>query len=214
MPFTVEPDRGYTGAPYTPPAPVVIPRTIRRTKRPSIPAPEPDRGYVPTALPVGTAIGAGAGITLAGAAGLVGELFPQLAPVAGVVATVAGAQALLGGEDMANGGPVATVGSIVDGVPIGGPGVPEPPRALVARQWKIKVFSKAHGEYWQYFFKLIDGRVMCFNPYKGWTIWKPKKPLAVMYRGKTTLSQAVKVQSYLDKLWRKVAKRTKALKMA
>ena len=100
-------------------------------------------------------------------------------------------------------------------VPVSGPGVPEPPRAMVARQWKTKAFSKTVGEYWVYFFKLIDGRIMCWNAAKGtWKMWRPKKPLAVMYRGKTTLSQAVKVQGYLDKMWKKVAKRTKALKLA
>jgi len=43
--------------------------------------------------------------------------------------------------------------------------------------------------------------------------WKPKKPI-VMVRGRTTLAGAVKAQRYLDHLWRTVAKRTKALKLA
>ena len=97
---------------------------------------------------------------------------------------------------------------------VGGPGVPEPRKELIARQWKTKAFSKTAGEYWVHFFKLIDGRMMCYNAAKReWKMWRPKKPI-VLYRGKITLSQAVKTQSMLDKLWKTVAKRTKALKLA
>ena len=97
---------------------------------------------------------------------------------------------------------------------VGGPGVPEPRKELVAKQWKTKAFSHTAGEYWVHFFKLIDGRMMCYNAAKReWKMWRPKKPI-VLYRGKITLSQAVKTQRMLDKLWRTVAKKTKALKLA
>lgn len=43
--------------------------------------------------------------------------------------------------------------------------------------------------------------------------WKPIKPICLV-RGKTRLATAVKAQRYLDRLWRTVAKRTKALKLA
>ncbi|MBA7544024.1 hypothetical protein ES705_36370 [subsurface metagenome] len=85
---------------------------------------------------------------------------------------------------------------------------------MVAKEWKTKAFSHTVGEYWVYFFKLHDGRIMCYNAAKrSWKMWKPKKPI-VLYRGKVTLSQAVKAQRMLDKLWKTVAKRTKALKLA
>jgi len=99
-------------------------------------------------------------------------------------------------------------------VPVSGPGVPEPPREMVAKQWKVKSFSNTAGEYWVYFFRLMDGRIMCYNGAKrSWKMWRPKKPI-VLYRGSVTLSQAVKAQTMLDRLWKRVAKRTKALKMA
>ncbi len=102
----------------------------------------------------------------------------------------------------------------VNGVPVSGPGVPEPPRQLVVKQWSIAVHSNTYGTFRVFFFKLIDGRTMCYNPStKSWKIWRPKKPI-VLYRGKVTLSQAVRTQRMLDRLWRTVAKRTKALKLA
>jgi hypothetical protein len=121
-----------------------------------------------------------------------------------------------GGGAMANGstGVTVTGGTYVNGVPFGGPGVPEPPANLVSRAWKTKAFSKTAGEYWVYFWRLIDGRILCWNAAKRTAkIWRPKKPI-VMYRGKITLSQAVKTQRILDRLWRTVAKKTKALKLA
>ncbi|MBA7543928.1 hypothetical protein ES705_36272 [subsurface metagenome] len=102
----------------------------------------------------------------------------------------------------------------VDGMPVSGPGVPEPPRQMVAKQWSVAVRSETYGTFRLFYFKLLDGRIMMYNPsVKGWKIWRPKKPI-VLYRGKITLSQAVRTQRMLDKLWKTVAKKTKALKMA
>jgi len=103
---------------------------------------------------------------------------------------------------------------IVNGVSVSGPGVPEPPRAMVAKQWTTHAYSKTIGTFEIFFFMLIDGRIMMYNPaVKGWKIWRPKKPI-VLYRGKITLSQAVKAQKMLDRLWKTAAKKTKALKLA
>lgn len=102
----------------------------------------------------------------------------------------------------------------VDHVPVSGPGVPEPPRQMVKKQWSVAVHSNTYGTFRIYFFALFDGRVMCYNPStKVWNIWRPKKHI-ILPRGRTTLSQAVKAQRYLDRMWRTVAKRTKALKLA
>lgn len=121
-----------------------------------------------------------------------------------------------GGNGMASGTTAVSVsgGTSVGGVSFGGPGVPEPPASMVAKAWKTKSFSNTVGEYWVYFWKLTDGRILCWNAAKREAkIWRPKKPI-VMYRGKVTLSQAVKTQRMLDKLWRTVAKKTKQLKLA
>lgn len=154
------------------------------------------------------------------------EGIPGISPVEVVSAVATGIELFQGmrswvGEERAMGnGDVDLWGhaGMVEGgrydVPVGGPGVPEPPAYMVARQWKTKAFSKTAGEYWVHFFRLIDGRIMCYNAARrSWKMWRPKKPI-VLYRGKVTLSQAVRVQSMLDKMWKKVAKNTKALKMA
>ncbi len=106
------------------------------------------------------------------------------------------------------------------GVPVGGPGVPEPPAAMVSKHWQITAYSpKAAflglgGSFNVHFFALVDGRVMSFNPLKNqWKMWRPKKPI-VLYRGKITLSKAIHVQKMLDRVWKGVAKNTKALQMA
>lgn len=65
----------------------------------------------------------------------------------------------------------------------------------------------------QAFWMTQDGRIHTRTKNGILKSWRPAKPI-VMVRGKTTLGQAVKAQRYLDKLWRTVAKRTKALKLA
>lgn len=73
-----------------------------------------------------------------------------------------------------------TGGTTVAGVPFGGPGVPEPPAGMVAKTWKTKAFSHTAGEYWVYFWKLIDGRVLCWNAAKREAkMWKPKKNMVL-----------------------------------
>lgn len=183
-------------------------------------------GYAATVGPTGLPALAPPGVM--GVEQLQGELtlagFDFWAVAEGVVTALSWWDELFGGaaeEPMANGDTGVDLygheGVVMNGggVPVGGPGVPEPPQRMIAKQWKTKAFSNTIGEYWVHFFRLVDGRMMCYNAAKReWKMWRPKKPLAVLYRGKITLSQAVKVQAYLDKLWKNVAKRTKAIKMA
>lgn len=61
--------------------------------------------------------------------------------------------------------------------------------------------------------RLANGRMMSMSETGVIKTWRPVKNI-VMARGKTTLSQAVTAQRYLDKLWRKVARKTKQLKLA
>ena len=71
-------------------------------------------------------------------------------------------------------------GTSVGGVSFGGIGVPEPPANMVARAWKTKAFSYTKGEYWVYFWRLIDGRILCWNAAKNEAkIWKPKKNMVL-----------------------------------
>ena len=100
----------------------------------------------------------------------------------------------------------------IDGVPISGPGVPEPPAAFVAKAWSVVHNSKALGTFRQYFWRLIDGRVLSYHPTKGFKIWRPKKPVAVIYRGKMRLDQYIRISKEIDKMTAHIAKKVKGLK--
>lgn len=79
-----------------------------------------------------------------------------------------------------------------------------PPERTIVKRWS------ANG--WP--FMMDDrGHIWTKNKDGVWKHWKPAKPI-VMVRGRTTLAGAVKAQRYLDHMWRTVAKRTKALKLA
>jgi len=107
--------------------------------------------------------------------------------------------------------PIGEGGAIVGGVPTSGPGVPEPPRSMVAKQWKIKAFSKTVGEYWVYFFKLIDGRIMCWNAAKReWKIWRPKKNLVLSANPRLKdLTKLDRIYTRMTKMVRKFAPKPK-----
>jgi hypothetical protein len=93
--------------------------------------------------------------------------------------------------------------NVVGGISVGGPGVPEPPTGMVAKQWSVAVHSNTYGTFRIYYFRLLDGRTMCYNPAKRqWHIWRPHRNLVV---GKTvSIRQAKRMVSKLQQI-RKVA---------
>lgn len=103
-----------------------------------------------------------------------------LATVAGVGLGFALGNEASEGNNMVTSSQTVTSGTTVNGVSFGGPGVPEPPAAIVAKAWKTKAFSKTAGEYWVYFWRLTDGRMMCWNAAKRQvSIWRPKKNVVI-----------------------------------
>jgi len=143
------------------------------------------------------------------AAGLLARFGPSILRLLGLVgAGYAGYEVAGGGEgggfmglNILGGQEGYIPGTVI---PLGGPGAPEPPAALIAKEWSTGTAR---------FYMLIDGRICCRKKNGVWKIWRPKKHI-VLPRGTTTLAQAVKAQVYLDRMWRTVAKRTKALKLA
>lgn len=70
--------------------------------------------------------------------------------------------------------------TVVNGVPVGGPGVPEPPKWMIAKEWNVKVDSKEYGTFRMYYFRLTDGRCMSYHsPTMTWKIWRPKKHIVI-----------------------------------
>jgi len=115
-------------------------------------------GPAPTAYPPGVGIGAGA---------------LAVTPTA-LVTTLPGAQPTHG--DVIPG----LLGTLVNGVPISGPGVPEPPQQMIAKHWHVKFESKKYGTFQMFYWRLIDGRCMSYHsPTKTWKIWRPRKHLVI-----------------------------------
>lgn len=87
------------------------------------------------------------------------------------------------------------------------------PGLFVTKTWTTAVRTKDGQLVETPFAMLSNGSIVVRRADGSFKKYRPKKHI-ILPRGSTTLSQAVKAQSYLDKLWRKVAKRTKAVKMA
>lgn len=95
---------------------------------------------------------------------------------------------------------------------IGGPGVPEPSTGVL-KQWKTKAFANDVGEYWVYYFKMLDGYTLCYNARKKeWKRWKPRKNIVLSSNPRlNTIARAERV--VMGKL-RQLAKKSKTLALA
>ena len=85
-----------------------------------------------------------------------------------------------------------------------------PPGKAIIGIWNSQPYKEPDG--WT-FFKLNNGKFATFSKSFMWREWRTPRPI-VLSRGHTSLSSAVKAQKYLDKMWRNVARKTKALKLA
>lgn len=123
---------------------------------------------------------------------------------------VAGAAAYGGLQALTGGGLFGQTGAMtVGGVPLGGPGVAEPPAAMVEKAWKVMVHANrgvlgaisGESNWWIYFWKLRDGRVMMWDAGNNRAkIWRPKKHIVISSNPR--LSQLKK----LDRTYNKVQK--------
>lgn len=93
------------------------------------------------------------------------------------------------------------------------PGKMAPGGNMIVKAWVTHAWRKDNSLASTQFARLANGRMMSLSETGIIKSWRPVKNI-VMARGKTTLSQAVTAQRYLDKLWRKVARKTKQLKLA
>lgn len=93
------------------------------------------------------------------------------------------------------------------------PGKAAPDGGTIVKAWVTHAWRKDNSLASTQFARLANGRIMSMSEEGIIKSWRPVKNI-VMARGKTTLSQAVTAQRYLDKLWRKVARKTKQLKLA
>jgi hypothetical protein len=88
------------------------------------------------------------------------------------------------------------------GVEVGGPGVPEP-RTGVLKQWSVAVHSEKYGTFRLYYFKMMGGLTMMYNPAKReWKHWRQHRNLVIGKR--ITLRQARRAVTKLQQV-RKIA---------
>ena len=130
---------------------------------------------VPAVIPaVGAAIGpflGAAGPVVTGALGAVG---------------LAAAGAWAGG--LFDGGPGVIPGT---NIPLGGPFLPEPPAAMVAKEWNTGTAQ---------FYQLIDGRIAVYSKKKGtWKAYRPAKHIVVSRNPR--MGTLLKASRRIDKLW-------------
>lgn len=148
-------------------------------------------------LPGGNGVGAGAFPAAAMAALPIGGPW---ATILGLAAAAFGAYQMLGGGE--GGGLFGTNilggdNTVVSGVPLTGPGLPEPPNYMVAKQWK------ANGAQ---FYLLIDGRIAVYSKSKKrWKVYRPAKNLVISRNPK--VNSLLKASSKIDALMRALARK-------
>lgn len=162
-----------------------------------------------------------AGVGALAAGGGAGALLTALgvsSTALALMSLIPGAGEWLGGGGrgglIKTGGGVMTTGMQVDnatslqGVPFGGPGVPEPPAGMVSKAWKTKSFSNAVGEYWVYHWSLLDGRRLTWNAAKKQAkIWRPGKNITL--GPKPRVKDLIRINKQVDRLNRGLKKQLK-----
>jgi len=126
-----------------------------------------------------------------------------------------GAGVALLGNGGGNGAEVALRnGAAINGVPVGGPGMPEPSKFMIAKEWTIRMDSK-EGDFNMHFFRLIDGRVMSHNTRtKIWKIWRPKKHIVISANPRVkTLGKLARLNKRVEKMLRPYQPRQPRVKL-
>lgn len=64
-----------------------------------------------------------------------------------------------------------------------GIGVPEPPQAMVLKEWKRLITSQHFGAWWSFYWRLHDGRTVMYNPSpirgRYWKVWRDYKSIVI-----------------------------------
>lgn len=104
-----------------------------------------------------------------------------------------------------------TIDTLAEMVPVGGPGVPEP-KWGVARQWKVKACNRDGAEWWVYYFKMLDGSMLMYNPMKKeWKTWKPRVPI-VLATVKPNMKTMGKAARFIARQFEQIDKAKKRLR--
>lgn len=114
--------------------------------------------------------------------------------------------AMIGGSGADPGGTDPTTGILQ------GPGLPEPRAGTFKKSWFTKFHVKGAPDGYVYFWLMNDGYIVSYTTTTGATKrWKPEKPAAVLMSKSINLQQFVKADRLLDRIARRVAKRSSRL---
>lgn len=153
---------------------------------------------------LGGVVGGTAGVLLGGAAGYFLGQDGGAAPATTTTALTT-----------TNGGAIVETALLnTGGVPLVGPGVLEPPAQYVTKRWNTRVYSdKDRGYIKIEFYKLINGRILSINTATNeYKCWKPKKHIVLSKDPR--MSQIAKLERVYHKTIRKLARKSKDLKLA
>ena len=115
--------------------------------------------------------------------------------IGGILAGLFGANAL----DLFGNNPQQTIGG---NIPLGGPGLAEPPANMVVKEWR------ANGAQ---FYKLLDGRIAVYSTRKGrWKVYRPARNLVISRNPK--VRDLLSVSGKVDKLMKSLAKKSPVLR--
>ena len=146
-------------------------------------------GQIPEEIPVaeGAIVPAVGGALVAGVAALPAVVTGGIA-AAGLGALGAWAGGLF------DGGPGVIPGT---SIPLGGPFLPEPPAAMIAKEWNTGTAQ---------FYQLIDGRIAVYSKKKGtWKAYRPAKHIVVSRNPR--MGTLLRASSRIDKLWTGINKK-------
>jgi len=97
----------------------------------------------------------------------------------------------------------------INGVPLVGPGLPEPPAWMVAKEWHIR--GGKDGRVTAQMYLLIDGRIASYNKgKKTWKVWRPKKNIVLSSNPRC--NDLIKADKKIDSLMKRLAKRAGLVK--
>lgn len=90
-------------------------------------------------------------------------------------------------------------GAVIDGIPLGGPGLAEPPAEMVAKEWSTGTAQ---------FYQMLDGRIAVYSKKKRrWKVYRPSKHIVVPRNPR--IGTLLRADKRTDRLMARIGKRTR-----
>lgn len=155
-------------------------------------------------------VGPGGYLTGAGLGAGAGIIGPGVTPDPSIPAPLVIGAAALAGQQLGLGDWLGNLfqwlwpggdpsGGYVNGIPLQGPGLPEPPPQMVAKEWSTGTAQ---------FYLLIDGRIAVYSKKKKrWKVYRPQKHIVVPRNPR--IGTLIRADIRTDRLMAKIGKRVR-----